>query len=60
MIDRVFQLKKLLIMIVLLIIVILKILLPANRDLAGEAMSFFGLEESKVQTLGRSLRESSS
>ena len=58
MIDGVFRLKKLLLMIVFLVIILLKILLPAKQDLAREALSFFGLNENAVQTLGRNLRES--
>ncbi len=59
MLDRVFELKKMILICVLLIIVLLKILLPSNEELVRQTLSFLGLEQSAVQALGRSLVENS-
>ena len=59
MLDRVFELKKLILICVLLIIVLLKILLPSHEELVRQTLSFLGLEQSAVQALGRSLVENS-
>ncbi len=58
MLDRVYKMKKLLVICIVLIMVLLKSLFPANEVLIRQTLSFLGLERSSVQALGRSMVES--
>lgn len=57
MLDRVLELKKLILIVALLLTVFLKILIPANAALVAWTMSILGLDQHSIQTLGRGLRE---
>lgn len=62
MLNRVFEMKKwmLICVIALIIILFLKILIPVNDLLIRETLSFLGLGKNAVQALGRSLNGYSS